>query len=87
MTAGWKSVDYFSALAQVGSLALYYEMTDARNLELNKIANEIVNEYMVLELKEGYKKFPPASHSLAQIIFPTECTAGLLEGLRHALRQ
>ena len=38
LTAGWKSVDYFSALAQVGSLALYYETTqttDARKMEFN----------------------------------------------------
>ena len=41
-------------------MALYYETTEARNMELNKIANEIVNEYMARELKEGYSKFPPA---------------------------
>ena len=29
-------------------------------MELNKIANEIVNEYMARELKEQYSKFTPA---------------------------
>ena len=49
-------------------------------MELNKIANEIFNENMVRELKEGYDKFPPASRRLAQTIFPTDGAAGLLEG-------
>ena len=55
-------------------------MTDARYMELNKIANEIFNENMVRELKEGYDKFPPASRRLAQTIFPTDGAARLLEG-------
>ena len=33
-------------LFSLGSLALYFEMTDARNMELSKIANEIFNKYM-----------------------------------------
>ena len=47
-------------LFSLGRLALYYEMTDARNMMLTNIANEIVNENMARELKEGYYKFPPA---------------------------
>ena len=46
-------------LFSLGRLALYYETTDARNMELNKIANEIVNEYMAREFKEGFDKFLP----------------------------
>ena len=42
---------------------------------------------MARELKEGYEKFPPASRCLVQTIFPTECAAGLLEGLLPALRR
>ena len=42
---------------------------------------------MALELKKGYHKFPCASRRLAQTIFPTEGAAGLLEGLRPALRR
>ena len=37
----------------LGRLALYYDTQDARNMELNKITSEIVNEYMARELKEG----------------------------------
>ena len=63
-------------------------MTDAWNMELNKIANEIVNEYIAREpeLKEEYYKFPSALHHLVQTIFPTEAAAGLLEGLPPARR-
>ena len=42
---------------------------------------------MERKLKEGYDKFPPASRCLAQTIFLTEGTAGLLEGLRPARRR
>ena len=34
-------------------------------MELNKIANEIVNEYLARELKEAYDQFSPASRRLA----------------------
>ena len=58
---------------------------DGRQEQLNKIANEIVNEYMVRQLKEGHNKIPPALRRLAQTIFPTNGAAELLEGLLPAL--
>ena len=58
-------------------------------MELNKIANETVNEYMARELKEGYEKVssciasPGADHLSYQWRWPA---AGLLEGLLPALQ-
>ena len=46
-------------------------------MELNKIVNEIFNEYMA-RAQEGYDKFPPVLRSLAQTIFQTDGAAGLL---------
>ena len=56
-------------------------------MELNKFANEIVNEYLARELKDGHDKFPPASRRLAQNIFPTEGAAKLLESCSIWARQ
>ena len=42
---------------------------------------------MACKLKEGYDKFPRASRRLAQTIFQTNGSAGLLEGLRPARRR
>ena len=58
LAGSWQGL--YRLLFSLGRLALYYETTDTRNMELNKIANEIVNEYMARELKEQYSKFTPA---------------------------
>ena len=47
-------------LFSLGSQTPYYEKTDVRNMELDKIANEKFNEYIAREFKPGHNNFPSA---------------------------
>ena len=60
-------IESIRLLFSLGLLALYYETTDTRNMELNKISNEIVKEYMASSTRRETTSFlclasPGADH-------------------------